>query len=466
MSDVTSADPTAVLFGLEGEFGVLGVQRIDPGAVKMIIEQAAREGPCPACGVLTATVKERPMMRLKDLPASGQTVQLWWRKRRLICAETLCPQQTFTQAAAAVRPRGRVTERLREKVATAIASSNRAVADVAREYGVSWPTAHQALVSQAARWLPVPEPTARLGIDETRFRSVRWILDGITWRRSDPWLTSFVDCSRDGPGSLLGLAPGRTGACVKDWLAEQNEAFRRKIEIVVIDPSAPYASGIRAALPQALIAVDKWHLVALANQMVTEVRQRVTRDLLGRRGTLADSVWVNRRLLLTGAEHLSAKQWRQLTAMLDRWTRRRRSAPPGPSKNASGCCWPNVSHRRSAGGWPTSTRPRSTPSCPRPPGWPRPSKPGGQPSWLPSPKTSPTPAPKDSTGSSSRPNASAVGSGHSPTISVVSSPTSRSPDRRNQQHEPVTPPLKFVDPGKQDSKSAQRMPRSTGLFCR
>jgi len=56
MSDVTSADPTAVLFGLEGEFGVLGVQRIDPGAVKMIIEQAAREGPCPACGVLTATV--------------------------------------------------------------------------------------------------------------------------------------------------------------------------------------------------------------------------------------------------------------------------------------------------------------------------------------------------------------------------------------------------------------------------
>jgi transposase len=318
MSDVTSADPTAVLFGLEGEFGVLGVQRIDPGAVKMIIEQAAREGPCPACGVLTATVKERPMMRLKDLPASGQTVQLWWRKRRLICAETLCPQQTFTQAAAAVRPRGRVTERLREKVATAIASSNRAVADVAREYGVSWPTAHQALVSQAARWLPVPEPTTRLGIDETRFRSVRWILDGITWRRSDPWLTSFVDCSRDGPGSLLGLAPGRTGACVKDWLAEQNEAFRRKIEIVVIDPSAPYASGIRAALPQALIAVDKWHLVALANQMVTEVRQRVTRDLLGRRGTLADSVWVNRRLLLTGAEHLSAKQWRQLTAMLDR----------------------------------------------------------------------------------------------------------------------------------------------------
>jgi transposase len=46
--------------------------------------------------------------------------------------------------------------------------------------------------------------------------------------------------------------------------------------------------------------------------MVTEVRQRVTRAQLGRRGTTADPVWVNRRMLLTGAEHLSAKQWTRL----------------------------------------------------------------------------------------------------------------------------------------------------------
>ena len=49
----------------------------------------------------------------------------------------------------------------------------------------------------------------------------------------------------------------------------------------------------------------------------TEVRQRLTRDLLGRRGTVADPVWVNRRLLLTAAEHLSPRQWKRLGAMLD-----------------------------------------------------------------------------------------------------------------------------------------------------
>ena len=81
-----------------------------------------------------------------------------------------------------------------------------------------------------------------------------------------PWLTSFVDCSADGPGSLIGLAPGRTGGCVRAWLGEQTKAFRSAVELVVIDPSAPYASGIRAALPHAQIAVDHWHLVRLGKR--------------------------------------------------------------------------------------------------------------------------------------------------------------------------------------------------------
>ena len=311
------SDLTTMLFGLEEEFSVLAVDRCGPWAVKVIIEQIARDGPCPECGVLSSVVKDRPLIRVKDLPASGQAVELWWRKRRFRCGEDRCPRRSFTQTATAVRPRGRLTERLRDKLASAIAGSNRAVADVAAEYGVSWPTAHQALVAAAAHWLPEPEPTAVLGIDETRFRSVRWILDGITWRRSDPWMTSFVDCTPGHPGALLGLAPGRTGGCVREWLSEQSDAFRRQIEIVVIDPSAPYASGIRAALPGVKIAVDKWHLVALANTMVTEVRQRVTRTLLGRRGTVADPIWVNRRLLLTGAEHLSSKQWNRLWRSFD-----------------------------------------------------------------------------------------------------------------------------------------------------
>ena len=203
---------TAVLFGIEDEFDVLSVDRLAPGQVKIVIELRAVEAACPTCGVVTRRVKDRPLRRIKDLPACGQQTQLWWRKRRLACVRGVV-------SAALVHPaqRGGPAPRPGDRAAPepggeAIAAGNRAVSEVAAEYGVSWPTAHQALVAAAARWLPAPAPTTRLGIDETRFRSVRWLLDGITWKRSDPWLTSFVDCSADGPGSLLGLAPGRTGA--------------------------------------------------------------------------------------------------------------------------------------------------------------------------------------------------------------------------------------------------------------
>ena len=96
------SDPTAVLFGLEAEFRVLSVRRT-ASAVAVVIEQTAREGPCPTCGVLSSAIKDRPLMRVKDLPASGQTVELWWRKRRLLCGERLCPRRSFTQTAEAVR---------------------------------------------------------------------------------------------------------------------------------------------------------------------------------------------------------------------------------------------------------------------------------------------------------------------------------------------------------------------------
>jgi hypothetical protein len=44
------SEPTAVLFGLEDEFGVLSVRRTAAAAVMVVIEQIAREGPCPTCG--------------------------------------------------------------------------------------------------------------------------------------------------------------------------------------------------------------------------------------------------------------------------------------------------------------------------------------------------------------------------------------------------------------------------------
>lgn len=309
---VTAAD---VLFGLEDEFRVLDADHPAPGGLRVLIEAVAVDGSCPGCGTVSTRVKDRPLARLKDVSHGGQATELWWRKRRLVCQQSGCDIKTFTQQVSAVPRRARTTLRLRAAAADAVAGGNRAVSEVAVSFGVSWGVVHRALVVKAAALLPVPEPTRVLGIDETRARSVRWICDqDRRWSRTNPWMTSLVNADPASPGTLLGLAHGRSGASVRDWLDLQAEAFKAGIAVVVIDPSAPYAAAVRDKLPHARIAVDRFHLVALGNQLVTRVRQRVTRDLLGRRGRLIDPIWTNRRMLLTGADHLSDRQWARLEA--------------------------------------------------------------------------------------------------------------------------------------------------------
>ena len=80
-------DSTSVLFGLEDEFVVTSLERLSSSDLRVVIELRERGAPCPGCGVLTARVKERPLVRVKDLHACGQVVELWWRKRRLTCPE-------------------------------------------------------------------------------------------------------------------------------------------------------------------------------------------------------------------------------------------------------------------------------------------------------------------------------------------------------------------------------------------
>ena len=50
---------TSVLLGLEDEFTVLQLERIDADTVRVVIEVIDPEGACPECGVLTSRIKER-----------------------------------------------------------------------------------------------------------------------------------------------------------------------------------------------------------------------------------------------------------------------------------------------------------------------------------------------------------------------------------------------------------------------
>ncbi|WP_369022820.1 transposase, partial [Micrococcus luteus] len=60
------------------------------------------------------------------------------------------------------------------------------------------------------------------------------------------------------------------------------------------------------------VSVDKFHLVKLGNDMVTTVRQRLSRTHRGRRGRKDDPAWAHRMLLLRGADTLTPRAWERL----------------------------------------------------------------------------------------------------------------------------------------------------------
>ena len=225
---------------------------------------------------------------------------------------------TNPEALGQVPARSRVTTRLRTECGTGIGERFACVAAAAAHYGVDWRIAHDAYAAVVDPVLAEPlPPVAVLGIDETRRGKPKWIQDPTTGRwqvAEDRWLTGIVDAH--GTGGLLGHVQGRTAAQVTTWLQEQPAAWREGVSHVTIDLSASYLKAVTEALPNAVVVADRFHLVALANQMLTDVRQHATRGVRGRRGRKKDPEWANRRRLLTGFEHLSQdsfiRMWNQL----------------------------------------------------------------------------------------------------------------------------------------------------------
>jgi transposase len=309
-----------LLLGIDGLEVELVTQQEDGARVVHVVTADEAASACPACGVVSTSVKGRVVTRPRDLPYGEEPVELVWFKRRWRCREVACPRGSFTEALPAVPAWGRLTTRLRRECGAGIADRLTCVLAGAWHYRVSWPVAHRAYAAHVEQALAAPPPTVCvLGIDETRRGKIRWVQDPVTgtWRVAhDRWHTAVVDAA--GTGGLLAHIDGRTAAKVADWLLAQPDSWRAGITHVTIDLSASYLRAVTDALPDAVVVADRFHLVQLANQMLTDVRQRATRDVRGRRGGKKDPEWAARRRLLTGYERLGPGRFVRLwNALID-----------------------------------------------------------------------------------------------------------------------------------------------------
>ena len=306
-----------LLLGLPG-LHVVGVQRDDAGLRVEVESRPPEVMGCPTCGVV-AHAHGRQRVELIDAPCFTAPVKLWWRKRRWLCPEPMCPVNSFMEQDPDVaRPRALLTARATSWAIGQMRRENASVQGMARQLGCAWRTLWRAVK-------PILEAAAD---DETRFAGVTSLgVDEHLWhhvstrKRGPRELTGMVDLTRDSRGTvrarLLDLRPGRSGQVLKDWLTERGEAFRAGVRIAALDPFAGYKSAIDDKLADATAVLDAFHVVKLGTQAVDEVRRRVQQETLGHRGRTGDPLYGIQTILRAGAENLTDKQLDRLTTAID-----------------------------------------------------------------------------------------------------------------------------------------------------
>ena len=288
-------------------------------------------GWCPACGEQSRSPKAWVTTRPRDVRLGEDRPILLWRKRKWRCQVDGCERKVFTECLPEQIPaRARITTRARRQAAEAIGDHTRPVSGVAAEFGMDWRIAHDAFVAHAAVVLPEqPPPVTVLGVDETRRGKAHYETDPTTGEKTwvDRFDTGLVDLS--GNGGLFAQVNGRTSKILIEWLQAQDPDWLATITHVSMDTSATYARAARLALPNAVVVVDRFHLVALANKAVTDYRRELAWALRGRRGRKCDPEWAQRNRLLRAAETLTGDELAKVDEAM------RRADPSGGLEK----CW-------------------------------------------------------------------------------------------------------------------------------
>lgn len=131
-------------------------------------------------------------------------------------------------------------------------------------------------------------------------------------------------------GQVLGIVDG-----LDSWrlAARPSADCRLGMKVVAIEPSAGFRKARRMWLPRTAVLVDAFHLVKFGNDMLTEVRQRLSQQVHGGRGRSIDPVWANRWLLRRAGDTLPERARDRLRTVFSTDDAITKSRPPGDDRD-------------------------------------------------------------------------------------------------------------------------------------
>jgi len=101
-------------------------------------------------------------------------------------------------------------------------------------------------------------------------------VDEVSWRRQHRYLTLVADHIR---GQIVWGTEGNDAAAADRFFKELGKPRSEAIEVISLDMGPGYAKSAREHAPNALIAIDPYHVVALGNRALDDVRRAYWNEL-------------------------------------------------------------------------------------------------------------------------------------------------------------------------------------------
>jgi len=261
--------------------------RYVPGGMVFVIERKPETYRCAACGsqnVWRHGVVVRPF---RTVPLGSKRVVLEARIPRLACQDCGRVRQA---AIGFAQPRRTYTRSFARYVLEL--SRHMTIKDVARHLGISWDVVKE-----------IQKESLQRRFDKPRLKHVKQIaIDEISTGKGHQYVTIVLDLES---GAVLHVGQGKGGdALLAFW--RRLRASGAKIEAVATDMSPAYIEAVVTYLPGAALVFDRFHVIKLYNEKLSDLRRELHRQLADtmQKDVLKGVRW----LLLKRPENLDASR--------------------------------------------------------------------------------------------------------------------------------------------------------------
>ena len=245
-------------------FGVRGYGYVKTeygeGAVTFTVKQARESCRCPACGSDDVLGRGENVRRFRTVPIGGKPAYVVLAVPRVECRSCGAVRQVRIRFA---DPRVSYTRSFKRYALEL--SRHMTIQDVAEHLGISWDVIKEIQKKDLQR---------RFG--KVKLKHLRQIaIDEISTAKGHRYLTVVLDLES---GAVVHVGEGKGGDALKDFWIRLRRS-RAKIEAVATDMSPAYIEAVLTYLPGATLVFDRFHVIKLYNEKLSELRRALYHEL-------------------------------------------------------------------------------------------------------------------------------------------------------------------------------------------